>query len=81
MRSWQAQEAKAKFSEVIRTAEHSPQLVTMRGQPAVVIISQREYLRLTGPGVSFLELMQNSPLLEVEIGTERDCSEAREVEL
>jgi len=46
---WQLQEAKAKFSEVVRMAESKPQVVTMRGRPAAVIISQREYLKLAKP--------------------------------
>jgi prevent-host-death family protein len=43
MVSWQIQEAKAKFSELVKMAAQSPQLVTMNGKPAVVVISQKEY--------------------------------------
>ena len=81
MSTWQLQEAKAKFSEVVRMAETEPQIVTMRSRPAVVIVSHREYLKLRNPSPSFLELMQNSPWADVEIETERDRSEAREVSL
>ena len=79
MGMWQLQEAKAKFSEVVRMAETEPQIVTMRGRPAVVIVSQQEYLKLGKPRLSFLELMQNSPLADVEIEIERDRSGAREI--
>ena len=79
--TWQLQEAKAKFSEVVRMAETEPQVVTMRGRPAVVILSQREYLKLRKPRLSFLEFMQNSPWADAEIEVERDRSEAREISL
>jgi len=81
MSVWQLQEAKAKFSEVIRMTETEPQVVTMRGQPIAVIVSQREYLRLAKPKPSFLELMQRAPLTDSEIEIERDRSEAREIDL
>jgi len=81
MSVWQLQEAKAKFSEVIRMSETEPQVVTMRGQPVAVVVSQQEYLRLGKPKPSFLELMQMAPLADSEIEIERDCSEAREIDL
>ena len=81
MSIWQLQEAKAKFSEVVRMAESEPQIVTMRGRPAVVIISQREYLKLVKPKPSFLELMQSAQLSDSEIEIERDRSRAREIDL
>ena len=81
MSTWQLQEAKAKFSEVVRMAETEPQIVTMRSRPAVVIVSHREYLKLRNPRASFLDLMQNSPWADAEIEVERDRSEAREISL
>ena len=81
MSMWQLQEAKAKFSQVVRMAESEPQVVTMRGRPVAVIISQQEYLKLGKPKPSFLELMQNAPFTDSEIEIERDRSEAREIDL
>ena len=82
MSIWQLQEAKAKFSEVVRMAESEPQVVTMRGRPAVVIIShQQEYIKLGKPKPSFLELMRSAPLADFEIETERERTEAREIAL
>ena len=62
-------------------AEVEPQVVTMRGRPTVVIVSQREYLKLGKPRPSFLDLMQNSPWTDAEIEVERDRSEEREISL
>jgi prevent-host-death family protein len=43
-RQWQLQEAKNKLSEVIRCARtEGPQEITVRGEPAVVVISAEDY--------------------------------------
>jgi len=84
MSVWQLQEAKAKFSEVIRMTETEPQVVTMRGRPVAVVVSQQEYLRFGKPKLSFLELMQRASLADSgieEFEVERDRSEAREINL
>jgi prevent-host-death family protein len=45
--TWQLQEAKAKLSELVRRARsEGPQTITVRGEPAVVVISVEEYERL-----------------------------------
>ena len=46
--SWDQQQAKAKFSEVVRRARsEGPQLVTTRGTKPVVILSAEDYVALT----------------------------------
>ena len=50
-RSWRLQEAKARFSEVVRLARHTgPQRVTVRGKDAVVVVASDEFDRLRHPG-------------------------------
>ena len=45
--AWALQDAKARFSEVVRKAQtEGPQEVTVRGQPAVVVIAAEELQRL-----------------------------------
>lgn len=45
--SWRLEEAKARFSEVVRRArEAGPQHVTVRGRDAVVVLSAETYARL-----------------------------------
>ncbi len=45
--SWRLEEAKARFSEVVRLARaQGPQHVTVHGQEAVVVLSSEEYARL-----------------------------------
>ncbi len=45
--SWRLEEAKARFSAVVRRArEAGPQHVTVRGRDAVVVLSAEDYARL-----------------------------------
>ena len=49
MQTWQLQEAKSRFSELVdMTLKEGPQLVTRRGQDAVVILAASEYRRMSG---------------------------------
>lgn len=65
---WQLQEAKAKFSEVVELAlDGQPQVVTKRGEIAVVIISHREYQRLTQSQKSLRDALAGAPKGELKI--------------
>ena len=82
MSTWQVQEAKAKFSEVVRLAETAPQFVTVRGKPAVVVISVDKYMQLSEPKKSLIELLQSAPcpLDKLEL-PERKSEPMREIDL
>lgn len=45
-RTWSAQDAKNRFSEVVEAARRKPQTVTKHGKPAVVVVAADEYDRL-----------------------------------
>lgn len=45
---WALQDAKARFSEVVRASAKGPQHITLRGQPVAVVLSQEEFGRLSG---------------------------------
>jgi prevent-host-death family protein len=65
---WDQQQAKAKFSEVIRRARsEGPQLVTTRGAKPVVVLSEDDYRALIGNRpTSFRDLLlPGSPLKPV----------------
>jgi antitoxin Phd len=82
MHTWQVQEAKARFSELIRSAaQEGPQAISVRGRTAAVVLSQEEYARLKGRKPSLVELMRASPLAGVELEIERDRSPPRDLEL
>ena len=65
---WQLQEAKARFSEVVRrAAECGPQHVTVNGEERAVVLSAEDYVRLRGQptGRALVDLMAESPLGDV----------------
>jgi prevent-host-death family protein len=79
---WQLQEAKNKFSEVVRKAtEEGPQTVTKHGKDSVVVISVEDYKKIERPETSLVEFFQQSPLASVELDLERDKSPARDISL
>jgi prevent-host-death family protein len=80
--SWQLQEAKQKFSELVRRAiQEGPQVVTRHGEEVAVLVSAEAYRRLTGSeGRDFKQFLLRGPdLSELEI--ERSTEQAREVGL
>ena len=82
MRSWQVQEAKARFSDLLRDAAHSgPQQITVRGRAAAVVLSTEAYERLRGRKPSLVAFLRKSPLVGLELDLERDRSPARDVDL
>jgi len=79
---WQLQEAKAMFSEVIKSAGLRPQFITVRGKKTAVILSIEEYEELTAPKMSIFDFFQNSPLFGVELELpERGKEFCREINL
>ena len=54
--SWQLQDAKARFSELVKLAcEQGPQHVSVRGEPAVVVVSEEDFAKLTSPRRSIVD--------------------------
>ena len=83
MQTWQMQTAKARFSDVVRSAKSGgPQDITVHGKSVAVVLSRELYDRLSGNTQSLLQFMQSSPLHAMdELVFERDPSLAREVAL
>lgn len=62
MHTWRLQEAKSRFSEVVDlTLKEGPQLVTRRGEEAVVILSAKDYRRLSGQTTNLMDCLLNAP--------------------
>jgi antitoxin Phd len=65
--TWKLEEAKAKFSEVVRRAhDQGPQYVTVRGKQAVAIIDVAELERLLPANPAVVPLVQFLESLYVE---------------
>ncbi len=66
---WRLQDAKARFSEVVREARRrGPQRVTLHGKDAVVIVGADEFDRLQRPmtGRDIVTVLAASPLTGVK---------------
>jgi len=81
---WRLQDAKARFSELVRRARgEGPQHVTVHGHEEVVIISADEFRRLKGgqTGEVLVAAMQASPDRDIDITPRRACFPVRDVTL
>ena len=82
MSTWQVQEAKARFSELMRGADETgPQTITVRGRRTAVLLSAKDYDRLSGRKPSLVALMRASPLAGIDLTVGRDRSPARDIDL
>jgi prevent-host-death family protein len=63
MGTWQLQEAKAKLSEVIKTAKkEGPQIISQRGVKSAVVLPFDEWELSQQPkGQTFLEILRSGP--------------------
>jgi prevent-host-death family protein len=62
--SWQIQDAKQRFSEMIRAVVHDgPQIITRHGEEVAVVVDIAEYRRLTRPTVDLTGLLLGGPTL------------------
>jgi prevent-host-death family protein len=65
---WQVQEAKQRFSELLRSVEaEGPQFVTRHGEEVAVVVSIAEYRHLRNEGKDFKAFLQSAPDLDLEI--------------
>jgi prevent-host-death family protein len=59
---WQVQEAKQRFSELIRTAHaEGPQVVTRHGEEIAVVIDIVDYRHLKGETAEFKDYLRSGP--------------------
>jgi len=83
MTRWQLQEAKNQLSEVVRKAsEEGPQVITLRGIDAVVVIAAKDYKRLSRrPKGSLVQFFRGSPLAEAPLDLARSRDMGRPLAL
>jgi prevent-host-death family protein len=81
---WQLQDAKARFSELVRRVRsEGPQRVSVHGRDEVVIIAAEDFRRLSGAhtGRELIAAIQSSPYRETEIEPARHTMPVRDVSL
>ena len=76
MHEWQLQDAKNRFSELVRRAnDEGPQTVTVHGKRTAVLLSAAAYDRLTRPTPSFTDFLLSGPDWPDDlVETVNDCS-------
>lgn len=77
---WKLADAKNKLSELVnRVSSTGPQIIRRRGE-RFVVVSEREYRRLTGERPSLKKLLLDGPDLD-GLDLERDRTPGRDIEL
>ncbi len=73
---WPLQDAKNHFSKVVQNARtQGPQIVTLRGERAVVVVSARDYDALTAARVTIVDhLLSGSPWDEALAESVAQCA-------
>jgi len=80
--TWQLQDAKSKFSQLVEKAMlNEPQFVTKYGNNAVVILSFKDYKKITKPQTDLVTFFRNSPLMDTNLDMNRNRDLPREIEL
>lgn len=65
---WQLQDAKNQFSKVVQLASsEGPQTVTLRGEPAAVVLSIKDYNNLRADKPSFIDHLMAGPVWDDEL--------------
>jgi len=81
---WLLQDAKARFSELVRRVRsEGPQRVTVHGRDEVVVISAEEFRRLKGDltGEALIAAMRASPYRDIDIEPRRTPMPVRKVSM
>jgi prevent-host-death family protein len=74
---WQIQEAKQRFSEVIRAVEREgPQVISRHGEEVAVIVDIAEYRRLTRPAADLTQVLLGGPKFGANVSDLMDEIEA-----
>jgi prevent-host-death family protein len=77
---WQVQDAKQRFSELIRTAHaDGPQIVTRHGEEIAVVIDIAEYRRLKGETAEFKDYLRSGPGFD-DLNLDRAAEQPRDID-
>lgn len=81
--SWKLEEAKARFSELVKSAQGGPQRVTVHGRDAVMVVDAEMFAALlpSSQQPSLHQLLSDSPLARLKFGSKPVRAPVRDVEL
>ncbi|HEX9455952.1 MAG TPA: type II toxin-antitoxin system Phd/YefM family antitoxin [Candidatus Binatia bacterium] len=79
---WQLQEAKNRLSEVVRKARsEGPQVITLHGADAAVVVSTKDFDRMSKRKGRLVEFFRKSPLAGVDLDLKRIRDTGRKIKL
>lgn len=78
---WSLTDAKARLSELVENANHTPQVIARHGNPSVVVLGMNRYRELVGGGESLVDFFRRSPLFGLDLDLERSIDTGREIDL
>jgi antitoxin Phd len=79
--SWQVQDAKQRFSELIRMAHSDgPQVVTRHGEEIAVVVDIADYRRLKGETAEFKDYLRDGLAFD-DLDLERPADRPRTIDL
>ncbi len=78
-KTWQLQEAKNRFSEVVnRALAEGPQLVTRRGEKTVVVLAFTEFESLCKAQGKLSDFLRESPLAGMDVPGRENFTPAKD---
>lgn len=80
---WKLEDAKARFSELVKSAKLGPQRVTVHGRDAVMVVDAQIFAKLLPSSTqpNLFDLLSDSPLAGLDFGRKGVRSPVRKVEL
>ena len=79
---WQLQEAKNRLSEVVRKAQsEGPQVITLHGSDAAVVVSAKDFGRISRPKGRLVDFFRKSPLVGLKLNLARSKDTGRKIGL
>ena len=80
--TWQLQEAKNRFREILANAlSAGPQIVTRKGIEMAVVLSMDDFRKLKKSDSDIIDFFRKAPLYGVDLDIDRRKQESRPVEL
>ena len=80
MQTWQMQEAKARPSELVKSAQLQPQAITVHSNSIAVVVSRETFDRVSQRNETLVDFMRHSPLFDVkDVVLERKPGLTREI--
>ena len=79
---WQLQEAKNRLSEVVRRARsEGPQVITLHGSAAAVVISAKDFGKMSRLKGKLIDFFRSSPLVGVKLTLTRSKDTGKKIDL